>query len=213
MDILPEIGHAAITAGERTIIFRPTLARISQAGSPAGIVDLAAVLLSPPMQVEHEWRQAQVYREHWRAQLGAALTLLYCCADDPDPLPEILGTLVPPRRYRRGLASPQAVILLGQQMARHGVVGVLPPEESPAPAEAREAYAPEFHAVEMAALAQAHLGVSMDEAWGMTMTALARGLAAKFPRPKEGKGAPMTLAESDRALAWLEKVNEARANG
>lgn len=211
MDILPEIGHAAVTVANRVYPFRPTLARIAAAGSPTEVVELAAVLLSRPDQAHHAWRQAQINREHWRRQLGAALVLLYCCADEVDELPELLGTLTPPNRYRRGAVSPEIVILLGQQMARHGVIGVLPADELPPPAEARSAYTPEFRAAEMAALAQAHLGVSVNEAWSMTMTSLARALAAKYPRPKGP--APMTLAEADAAVEWLQRVNEARANG
>lgn len=213
MDILPEIGHAAVTVDNRVHAFRPTLARIASLGSPAEIVELAGVLLSGPPVAEHAWRQRQIDRQHWRAQLGAALTVLYCCADEADA--DLLGTLTPPNRYRRGLISPEVLVLLAQQMVRHGVVGVLPVDQLP-PAPSASDYVPEFRAADMAALAQAHLGASTAEAWGMTMTGLARAMAAKYPAPTGKDGAPakpMTVEDNDRALAWLERVNEARANG
>lgn len=215
MILIPEIGHVAVTVSNRVYAFRPTLANISRVGSPVEVVELAATLLSTPQPTLHAWRQVQVKRAHWRAQLGAALGFLYSCADesiDGDELAELLGTLTPPRRYRPGKVPADILVLLGQQLARHGVIGVVSESDLP-PAPRPDDYVAEFNAAEMAALAQAHLGASLPDAWGMTMTSLARGLAAKYPVPKDSAAKPMTVEDNDRALAWLEKVNEARANG
>ena len=195
---ITHIGEAAVHLNDRVFIFRPSLANIAQLGTPGEIVETFALVMS----------QAQD-NSHWFEQIGAAMKVLYTCCDEFDrDLESLLGHWVPhPRRYTPGKMQPAVVLAIARQMMRHGVVGEVERQQSSSQGD----YKAEFNAVEMAALAQAHLGLSVSEAWAMTMTSLIGTLAAKYPPQKgDGKGPAMTVEQNDAAVSWLEKVNKLR---
>lgn len=206
MHVLTHIGEAAVTVGEREFVFRPTLAAISRIGSPAEIVEAYACLMSQPELTQHTWRNRQVVTAHWRQQLHWALVTLICCCDDPD-VDWLIGSAHPPHKYRAGKMPVEAVMILARQMLRHGVVGEVKRDQ---PTAREGEYSPEFNASTFAALAQAHLGVTSEQAWSMTMTGLLQTLHAKYPPPKEKGGPPVTVDRNDRAMAHLRKINAAR---
>lgn len=214
MRVLTEIGEASAQLGDRIFVFRPTLAHIAEIGTPAEIVEAFALLHSLPPMAPQPSAQPRVNRSHFYAQLGMAVQVLYTCCDDPD-VGDLVGSVHPPYKYQPGAMSSQAVIAIARQMLRHGVAGVIP--DSQRQRSKSEDYTPEFKAVEMAAIAQAHLGVSMSDAWDMTMTSLLRAMAIKYPPlDKDGKpiasaGGAMTVEDNDAAVAWLAKVNKLRA--
>lgn len=194
---LTDIGEAAVHLDDRTYMFRPSLANIAQIGTPAEIVETFALVMS----------QAQD-NSHWFEQIGAAMRVLYACCDEFDrELESLLGHWVPhPRRYTPGKMQPVVVLAIARQMMRHGVVGEVPDDER----RKSEDYRSEFSPGDMAAVAQAHLGVSVAEAWGMTMTSLIRTLAAKYPPAKDTNGPSMTVEDNDAAVSWLNQVNKLR---
>ena len=201
---ITHIGEAAVHLNDRVFIFRPSLANIAQIGTPAEIVETFALVMS----------QAQD-NSHWFEQIGASMRVLYACCDQFDrELEGLIGHWVPhPRRYTPGKMQPAVVLAIARQMMLHGVVGDVERQQSSSQGD----YKSEFNAGEMAAMAQAHLGLSVSEAWSMTMTSLIRTLTAKYPPQKgDGKGGPtMTVEQNDAAVSWLEKVNKLRtaANG
>lgn len=196
---ITHIGEAAVHLNDRVFIFRPSLANIAQLGTPGEIVETFAVVMSDGP---------------WFEQIGAAMKVLYTCCDEFDrDLESLLGHWVPhPRRYTPGKMQPAVVLAIARQMMLHGVVGDVERQQSSSQGD----YKSEFNAGEMAATAQAHLGLSVVEAWAMTMTSLIGTLAAKYPPQKgDGKGPAMTVEQNDAAVSWLEKVNKLRtaANG
>lgn len=198
------IGEAAVTLDGVTFMFRPTLANIAEIGSPTEIVETFALVMSEASTPEHQWQQ-----------LGAALRVLYHCADDLTPeLERLLGQWVDPtpRRYAPGRMPVHTIVALARQMLRHGVVGV-PLEPHEQPLQQGDDYAPEFKAAEYVALAVAHLGMRVEDAWRMTMTSLTQVLSAKFPPDKSKQVTPRDLERNDKAVAWLERVNAARKKG
>lgn len=212
MRVLTEIGEASAQLGDRIFVFRPSLAHIAEIGTPAEIVEAYALLHSFPPVAPHPSAQPRVNRSHYYAQLGMAVQVLYCCCDDPD-VGDLVGSCHPPYKFKAGAMSPDAVIAIARQMMRHGVVGVMP--DAQRPKADRDDYTPEFSAIDMATIAQVHLGVSVDEAWSMTMTSLLRAMAMKYPPlGKDGKpvssGPAMTVEDNDAAVSWLQKVNNLR---
>ena len=198
---ITHIGEAAVHLNDRVFIFRPSLANIAQLGTPSEIVEMFAVVMS----------DAQDHSQ-WFEQIGAAMKVLYTCCDEFDrDLESLLGHWVPhPRRYTPGKMQPAVVLAIARQMMRHGVVGEVERQQSSNQGD----YKAEFNAGEMAALAQAHLGLSVSEAWAMTMTSLIGTLAAKYPPAKGGKGSSgptMTVEQNDAAVSWLERVNKLRS--
>lgn len=199
------IGEASAQLDGVTFMFRPTLANIAEIGSPTEIVETFALVMSEASTPEHQWQQ-----------IGAAMRVLYHCADDLTPdLERLLGQWVDPtpRRYTPGRMPVHAIVALARQMMRHGVVGV--PLDQPAgkPLTNKNDYSDQFKAAEYVAIATAHLGVSIGDAWQMTMTSLVQILAAKFPPDKRATVTEKDLERNDQAVAWLERVNAARKKG
>lgn len=203
------IGEASAQFDGVTFMFRPTLANIAEIGTPAEIVEVFALVMSEAAEPAHQWQQ-----------LGAALRVLYHCADELTPdLERLLGNWVDPypRRYTPGRMPVHAIVALARQMLRHGVVGVPLDEPAGKRLTNKNDYSDQFKAAEYVAIASAHLGVSIGDAWQMTMTSLVQILAAKFPPDKRTTVTEKDLERNDQAVAWLERVNAARkkeaANG
>jgi hypothetical protein len=55
-------------------------------------------------------------------------------------------------------------------------------------------------------MAIAHLGMSEQQAWDMTVTGFVMAMRAKFPPPPRARP---TLKELDSMMDWLDKVNAA----
>lgn len=202
MIINTHIGEAGVTLDGRDFVFRPTLARIAEIGTPAEIVEVFALVMSEPTT-----------RAHWLYRMVAALGVLYACADQFDTdLERLLGGACPaPRRYTPGRLPASAVIAMARQLLKHGVVGVQLDSLRRPQQRQRGDYKAEFEAAQFAAMAVAHLGMTTAEAWGMTMTSIIQALAAKFPPEQDKHGEPMTLERNDAAVSWIEKVNALRA--
>lgn len=199
------IGEASAQLDGVTFMFRPTLANIAEIGTPAEIVEVFALVMSEAVEPAHQWQQ-----------LGAALRVLYHCADELTPdLERLLGNWVDPypRRYTPGRMPVHAIVALARQMLRHGVVGVPLDEPVGKRLTNKNDYSDQFKAAEYVAIATAHLGVSIGDAWQMTMTSLVQILAAKFPPDKRTTVTEKDLERNDQAVAWLERVNAARKKG
>lgn len=196
------IGEASVQVDGTVFMFRPTLANIADIGTPAEIVEVFALIMAEPFSDEHRWYQ-----------LGAATAVLYHCCDDFTPdLERLLGQWIDscPRRYTPGRLPTPALIGIARQMMRHGVVGVPLTERAEQPIVSGDDYTPEFKAAEMVATVVAHLGLSTDDAWRMTMTSVVQTLAAKFPPDKSKTVTPRDLERSDKTKHWLKRVNEQR---
>lgn len=199
------IGEASAQLDGVTFMFRPTLANIAEIGSPTEIVETFALVMSDAVEPAHQWQQ-----------LGAALRVLYHCADELTPeLERLLGNWVDPypRRYTPGRMPVHAIVALARQMMRHGVVGVPLQQPNGKPLQNSDDYTPEFNAAEYVAMAVAHLGMTIADAWQMTMTSLVQILASKFPPDKRTTVTDKDLERNDKAVAWLERVNAARKKG
>lgn len=196
--ILTEIGEVGIEWRGKLVKLRPSLHSMTQLGDGREIVRVYASVMS---DTPH------------RDQFPDALAVLYACAGDHD-ISEAVGYYEANEQglteYRPGLADPQDILTLARCLVKHGITGDLP--ELPRRAGDEPSYSETFDARENALLAMAHLGLSRDEAWSITMTELVGALRAKFPRPEStapGSRAP-TLTEHEATMAWFDKVQAAR---
>jgi len=187
MRILTDIGEIGIHAPGRDVLLRPSLYAMSQLDDAVGTF---ATLHGAGDK---------------RDQFHAALDVLQVCTDED--ITDLTGRMG--SRYGTwilGKIPPADLVPLAKSLIRHGVVGVVP-KQPPSPDDG--GYSSVFEPRELVAAAIAHLGLSEDQAWDLTVTGFVLAMRAKFPRPKNGPGAP-SAAELDAALERLTAINKAR---
>jgi hypothetical protein len=187
MRILTEIGEIGVHAPNRDVLLRPSLYAMGRLSDPVGLL----VTL-------HEGTP--------RDQFDAALDVLQVCTDED--ISDITGHVG--SRYGTwvcGSVPTRDLITLARSLIRHGVLGVVP-KLPPLPDDGN-AFTPKFEAREFVAVAIAHLGLSEREAWDLTVTSFILAMRAKFPRPKNGPGAP-SATELDTAFERLNAINKVR---
>lgn len=181
------IGELAVQVGSHRWFFRPSLFAMSQIGTPKEIVETYAAVMGG----------------FSRDSFYAAVRVLWaCCGGDAS---ELTGYVRSYGKWVAGLIPPEDVVVLAQSLMNHGVTSNVEPDEPPS----SEKYSSEFKPADSAALAMAHLGLSEDDAWNMTMTGLVLAMKAKYANPGE-KTKTESLREADDTMGWLEKVNAMR---
>lgn len=201
MRAITSIGEIGCSVGERDYLFRPTLAAMDSLGSPREIVEKFSILFTPPKL--NPIFPMPAYRAWEREVMATAYDVLVaCCADDVSPLLGHMGSrwgsFVP------GVMPSSDMVHLARSLMRHGVIGVKP--EGLLKTRPKEEFVPEFKAREFVAQAVAHLGLSSDEAWQMTMTEFSGAMQAKFGKPETLPPAE----EHDEAMARLAEINRLR---
>jgi hypothetical protein len=226
MPALTAIGEIGIETGGRSYLLRPSLFSMTQIGTPAEIIQVCAVLMT------EEPDDPGLLRVFRRLRFDYALSVLYACAGDQD-LGDLVGGLVPANspapdlferpfrlselasikaqpRYMAGTLPMESILAIARSLIRHGVMGNVEPTVDGKPQKGD--YLSEFKAVDYAATAMAHLGLSESQAWGMTMTTFIAAMRSKFPREEKQEVAkPHTAEEYDAVMAKLKKINEMRA--
>jgi len=229
MPAMTAIGEIGIEAGGRSYLLRPSLFSMSQIGTPAEIIQTCALLMA------EEPEEPQLLALFRRERFDRALTVWYACAGDQD-LGGLIGGMAPANlpnplesgmvftfgdlqkqarrhrpRYVPGLLPMADIIALARTLIRHGVMGDAEPAKGTQPKNGD--FLSEFKAVDYASTAMAHLGLSEDEAWRMTMTSFIAAMRSKFPRDEKAANAPKphTAEEYDAAMAKLAKINEIRS--
>lgn len=220
MRALTAIGEVGIETGGRSYLLRPSLFSMSQIGTPADIVETAAILISP------EPTEPYLLKAFRKLRFDRALTVLYACAGDQD-IGELVGGLVPANqpqaevfsrvfklgelaslnyrpRYVAGALPMADIVALAQALIRHGIMGDV--EATAAAGTPMK----EFKAADFVATAIAHLGMSESDAWNMTMTSFVQVMHSKYP-PPPGQPKPMTAAGVEATLDRLKKINAMRA--
>ena len=182
----------------REVILRPSLYAMSQLGDPDEIVSLFANVCSDPLTASEA-----------RLQQANVIAVLQACA--PCDISRLTGyhdgTTIKP-----GKIEPRVMLILARRLLCHGITGTLPePEREPGMPE--PTYTRTFDARGFVATAMAHLGMSEDDAWNITMTAFVGAMRSKYPPVKDttqpGATAP-SKKEYDEAKKMLAQVNQIR---
>lgn len=202
MRAITSVGELGVSFGDHDWLFRPSLAAMDSLGSPAEIVTKFGILFSAP-KLNPIWPKDS-YRSWEREVMATAYDVLAACCDkDVTPLLGHMGSkwgsFVP------GPMPSQDMVHLARALMRHGVVG-LKPEGRPIKKPEKEEYSSEFKARDFVAQAVAHLGLSSDEAWRMTMTEFSGAMQAKFGKPETLP----PVEEHDDAMARLAEINRLR---
>lgn len=180
------------------LVFRPSLHNIASLGTPAEIVTLFESVMGT----------ADTCMQMWDA-----MAVLIACADDKDAATDAVGCYGP-LGWQEGEMPLDHILHLARHMFMHGLVGVV----DKAPKATSNKPIKEFKAAQFVALAVAHLGMSTNDAWGLSMTALVDALNAKYPQvlnpPREGPGAKApTVEEHEETMAWFDAIDRSRKNG
>lgn len=189
MRALTAIGEIGITAKSRDFLFRPSLYAMS--------------LLDDPVKSFADIHSPVNDRNSANKRFLAAIEIMQvCCEQD---ITELIGqTGSRPDRWMPGLINHKICVMLASSLIRNGIVGPEAEEENlDAPPKK---YSEKFDPANIVALAIAHLGMSEQDAWNMTVTGFVMAMRAKFPPPPSTRP---TLKEYDKMMEWLEKVNAA----
>lgn len=186
--MLVECGLVRATTDDGLeFVFRPSFGRIASLGSPHEIVELYARLHGAD------------------AEATSAYVLAGLC--DQEDASALIGWR-DEDGWHDGKMPPAERVIIARHLMHHGIVGRAKPESAD-PGEAG-AYTDRFEAAEFIAAAQVHLGLSRDDAEGLSMSEFQRLLDIKFPRKRAGREVPSREAY-DRAMAALKARNEARS--
>lgn len=202
------------------LLLRPSFRAVGSLGTPDEIVALFQSLHTPPRLMTfdddvppglvilgNEINRKRI-RDHWRQTLFDSLRVVEACVVT-GRMELFFGTYG--ERYeafRPGPIPLDAVVIIARRLLISGMIGPLP-KVKPDPDSERDKgkYTPGFNALAWASKAMAHLGVSEDAAWNMTMLGFAAAWEAKFGEHKESR----YIQEHQGTMDWLKKVNEARA--
>lgn len=197
------IGEIGVSVGERDYLFRPSLSAIDSLGSPTEIVEKFTALFEPP-KINPFW-PSQSYRA-WEREVSSVAydVLMACCDEDVTDLIGHMGTRW--GTFVLGAMPPQDMVHLARSLMRHGVIGIQP---SSSQQKKSDDYTAEFKARDFVSQAVAHLGISSEAAWNMTMTEFSGAMKAKFGEP-EKKGP--NLDRHKAAMSHLSEINKMRKN-
>lgn len=188
MHLTPAHGDVGIYGADVPfLLLRPSLRNIASLGDPAEII----AVFESVMSAGHSMQVADAMGVLWACYEGVP-------ADGEKTIGYYDGEI------RQGSMETVHKIHIARHLLQHGMVGEIVPK-----AESGSKAIKEFRASDFVALAIAHLGMSQNDAWGLSMTALTSALTAKFPPQKNknqvGGNAP-TIDEHDETMAWFDKI-------
>lgn len=169
--------------------FTPSLGRIAELGTPAGIVELYAALHGP--------RAPRLARE-----------VLAGLCDQQEEWPvaaPLIGWLDWDAGTEHDGAMPVAErVVLARHLMQHGISG------KPDAAKAADggSYSSTFDAAQFIAMARVHLGMTQAEAAALSMTELQQLMAVKFP-PQDGPKAKNVPSRAEYEAA-MKRFKERR---
>lgn len=155
--MLVEAGFVSVQLDELTFTFRPSLGRIDSLGTPHEIVAIYAGLHGPKAAEE---------ARHVLASL--------CDQEDVTPL---IGWL-DEAGWHDGAIPARQQIIVARHLMQHGICGEARPSNA---AASGGGYSDKFDALQYITDARVHLGMSADDAAGLSMTEWQRAMSAKFP--------------------------------
>ena len=176
--MLVECGFVrATTSDGAEFTFKPSLSRIASLGSPQEIVSLYAGL--------HGQRAAQ-----------DSAYVLACLCDQDDVTPLVGWT--DEVGFHAGLMPPGEQIIMARHLLQHGIVGKARPDKGGGK------FSDSFNASEYIAAACVHLGLSREDAEGLSMTEFQTMFEMKFPDSKARE-----VPDRDAYKAFMEKLTKA----
>lgn len=112
--------------------------------------------------------------------------------------------------WRRGLLSPEQMLIAAQWLIVHGVIGKTKVRKLQR--EEGKGTTSEFRAAEYIMAARNHFGISREEAENLTMTEFAMMINAKYPEQKGFTREEYDAVMDDDDRRWQEMINREKAN-
>jgi hypothetical protein len=195
-----EAGELGVSTSDKDYLFRPSLAAMASLGSPVEIVELFSLLHSSPKI--NPFSPVRSIRRWERDVLSASCDVLAaCCSDDITPLVGHVGSRY--GTYVPGSMPVEDMPHLARALMRNGIIGQ-PPKGG---RTKKEDYTPGFVARDFVAHAMAHLNMSEDNAWNLTMTTFAAAMRAKYGEPEDKTAG---IERHDENMAHLAEINKLR---
>lgn len=181
--ILNDVGEIGASYEGLELILSPSLYAMSKLGSGKEIVDVFTRVMS--------------------GDLAYSLSVIQVCSDGD--IRDVFGYIDTDLTFQEKGASADEVVVIAQSLMKHGLIGDV---ELNSRSNEKSDYFSVFEAKDYVATAVAHLGISIKDAWAMSMTSLLSVLKAKFP-DTDKKDTP-TLEEVDQTMEWFNSVKAAR---
>lgn len=173
--ILSDVGEIGISYEGLELFLSPSY-DMSSLGNGKEIVDIFTRVMS--------------------GDLAYSLAVIQVCADGD--IRDVFGYIDEDLVFHEKAASINEIIIVAQSLMKHGLIGDIKRTADPT---SMSEYTKEFDAKEYVATAVAHLGVSIKDAWAMTMTSLVGALQSKFP-PEPSKY--MSEERENELMEWFE---------
>lgn len=206
MTVNTEIGQLHVRCDGHDYIFSPSLLAMTRIGSPEYIIDCFVKVFGghyPQNVPDNPWIQKVISSPvYGRPMLSAALIIMQaCCDDDITPLAgEFRFNAAGRQIYRPGRMDVKNIIILAQHLIHHGVTG-----DNAIPAtEDSGGYSSQFDARTLVYSLVAHMGITEERAWEMSMTAINYLLRARFPELNKPK--LPSQDDYDAAWEWADKI-------
>ena len=200
MRVNTSIGEIGVSVNGRDFLFRPSLFAMQRLDDP----------IRSFVDIHNTDRSKNAENQRFIASVEV---LEACCDDD---ISDLVGFMSPRYRgdsfagfsWRIGRINFVDCVILASSLIRHGVIGVVPQQSK----KNEGKYSSKFEPRELAALAMAHLGMSEDEAWNLTVTGFILAMRAKYPDPEAEKQQKNeeNLAKYDKIMGHLKKINAIR---
>ncbi|EMC4271300.1 hypothetical protein VEL60_003327 [Cronobacter sakazakii] len=195
---LKEIGECLISVDGEDYFFRPSFVNMSRIGEPEEIVQVFYDLHNDEVtSLVNRAVEAYGYVPQWlishikntsygrKAFLASVVVLNACCDKDAGPL---TGVFHPSKgngrtfKIRKGALPESDMLLIAQSLITHGVIGKAKVRKLQRHESGETST--EFRAVDYIVAAQAHFGMTEQEAGNLTMTKFQMLLATKYPEQK-----------------------------
>lgn len=192
--VITKIGQAAIKTPSGTFTLKPTLAAMASLDNPT---EIHATLHNPDASNDDI--------------LAAAYAVILACSDSQEikqflgrqeiGKPKVRGNKIT-KTYTDVFIDDIHAVCIARDLIHHGMVGNVKMNRLPKEAD----YTEEFDPLDWMAAVIAHLEISEQEAWKMSMTSILAALRTKFP-PSEKEQAQVKALEEKAAFdEWYQSI-------
>lgn len=209
MRVNKSIGEVGIKVDGRGYLLRPSFLALSQLGTPSGIVRKFKLITSV-FECLKGWRKFPVGVSPLAA-FGAVKEVIDACITDGNAH-DITGHVVhydgKGLRHKQGALSYHDLVVLSFHLMRYGVHGDPKPrkKESGSTSELTS-----FDPAEAVGMAVGQFGMSLSDAWNLTMIEYQRAFDGKYPEQDDTKEQQrINQKEYDDLMSWHDKVREYR---
>ena len=112
------------------------------------------------------------------------------------------------KQYTHTYIDDKRALIIAASLLHHGLIGHV--VESKTRVIKDDDYTSVFDPLEYATMATVHLGLTSEQAWGLTMTQLRRALGMKFPPSEKQTVQDELLDEYDKLSEWREQLQKVR---